>query len=551
MPDSQNPKERGCINTFAELGIPLMVLKPDGVVMYANPQADSTLGHPPGTLAGMSLDSLLSHRNPVWLSSEIRKNALEGGWSGEAVLVNSFGKGCWVHIQACRAPTVVGNEPALLAVIEDVSGHIEFTNTLMQRSEELYMRNHELEALSRIGRLMLENSDLESRLSILLREAAGAIKADRASVFVLDRASGDLICRCTYGENPDPLVGKARMSVDDECYTARAVRLQRTEVIENVYDEPDLARKFASPYGIRSLLVTPILAGSEATGALLLGNRDKHRHFTNEDITLAEILAGYAGSAIENSRLSEDIRDVREQVNRASRWAAIGELLAGAAHNFGNILMAVQGTLQQALLVTSAEHAVPDELKKSTETALRHVAKGTELVHRLLRFSQGSEHGTGRTSLHIVIKAAIDLCGTHPSAKQRKILNKVTEDIPRVAANPGPLQEVIVNLLLNALQATEPGGEVRMEAEVDEGCDMVELRVIDNGPGVDPELTSRIFEPFFSTKGGAGLGLSSSAALIHAMGGVMTLESKVGQGATFRIRLKKAEQRPNANAKAA
>jgi len=94
-----------------------------------------------------------------------------------------------------------------------------------------------------------------------------------------------------------------------------------------------------------------------------------------------------------------------------------------------------------------------------------------------------------------------------------------------------------LNLLLNALQATEPGGEVRIEAEARPEDGIVCLRVSDNGPGIPAHLVDRIFEPFFSTKGGTGLGLATSAAAVHRMGGTITVDSEPGKGAVFTVRL--------------
>ena len=246
--------------------------------------------------------------------------------------------------------------------------------------------------------------------------------------------------------------------------------------------------------------------------------------------------SGRVEAIVFHGKIKTSERRLHDEFRRASRLASVGELLAGAAHSFGNVLTAIKCTLGSARSALR-DSAGPQDPGRRIDDALEHAARGSEIVRRLLNFSRGTEEPPSAVSLAEVVDAALALSTAHPAAKQRTITNLVPRDLPHVQANQGPLQEVVLNLLLNALQATEPGGEVRIEAEARPEDGIVCLRVSDNGPGIPAHLIDRIFEPFFSTKGGTGLGLATSAAAVHRMGGTITVDSEPGKGAVFTVRL--------------
>lgn len=234
-------------------------------------------------------------------------------------------------------------------------------------------------------------------------------------------------------------------------------------------------------------------------------------------------------------------RKLEENLNKASRLAVVGELLAGAAHSFGNVVTAIMGAL------TTRYCEEGDDAGDRIGLALGHAKKGEQIVRRLLSLSRGVEEPLRRVSLSDVVRDAVNLCSSHPIAKQRRVVNLVKEGTPEVEARFGQLEEVVVNLLLNALRATRAGGEVRLESDYDPVRNRVLLKVVDNGPGMSPEVAERIFEPFFSTTDGSGVGLSYSACAIRKMGGSITATSAPGCGTTFTISLnawdRKAESR--------
>jgi signal transduction histidine kinase len=528
------------IGILDDLCVDVLMVDHDGRIVHATPSAESML-RSSTTFSSTTLQALLSRPNPDWLARDLMESAIGGSWTGTALLTVPDGRNRWVNIQACRAPERAFQDCAMLVFLTDITEHVEMANVLLERSEELFHRNTELEVINRISRLMLGNTDLNSRLSTTLRESADAIGVDFGAIFLKADGSNDLACRCVHGVSFS--AETIRIPLNENLLVSRTFHSMEAQYTADASFEPPPIGPLCAELGVRSILGVPLVMSGNAFGAMLLADREPNEAFSKEDVMLVETVANHAASAIYNAMLGDDIR-------RASRWATLGELLAGAAHNFGNVLMAIQGTLDSVVNSPNGTH-IPEEVEEKLRATLKHVARGSDLLHRLLSFSRGSEPTPTRVSLSEVVESAIMLCKSHPATKGKTINNLVDLEFPRVRAHPDSLQEVILNLVLNALQAIEPGGEVRIEAEVmqDETCAV--LRIVDNGCGISPEVQIRLFEPFFSTKGGTGLGLPTSMALVNRMGGRMSVESRPGLGTTFSVTLGLAENAAQRNDMAA
>lgn len=418
------------------------------------------------------------------------------------------------------------------------SAEAESFDLMKQWARELFDRNRQLEVVNRLGRLMLDKSDLDSRLSLMLTEAAKAIGADGGVFFARDCDSDDLVCRAAFGRNPDDLLGMSFRNLGQKSLAGLALRTGRSQKAENVIDHPDVAKELLARLGVKSLLCVPMIVNDEAFGTLSLTNKDRHRVFTDEEVALVEIVAAYAASAIHASLLDESVRRFRQRVEQASHWACVGELHAGTTHSFGNVMSGIQCALE--LAAQEAENAgVGGKLAERIDKALKLAKDGSNLVHQLLAFSIRKDTGLQQVSLWAAAGSAAEMARSHPAARERTITNLVRRELPSVDGYPGPLQEIIFTLILNSLQSMDPGGEVRVEAE--EMLDgEIELRVVDNGQGMEPDVLSHVFEPFFTTKDSTGLGLPMCAELARDMGGSIAVESELGKGTLIRVRLNMA-----------
>lgn len=249
---------------------------------------------------------------------------------------------------------------------------------------------------------------------------------------------------------------------------------------------------------------------------------------------------GERGQSAQSSKESE------ERLQQSQKMEAIGTLTGGVAHDFNNLLTAIIGNTQLALVKVQNDDALRHrltEIEKATNRA-------AVLTRQLLAFSRRQQLERRTINLNDAISEIIKLL--------RRIIGEDIEvsvegapDLAAVFADPAQIEQVVMNLCINAREAMPGGGRVTIETcnvEVDETYQLqypdiqpgkyVQISVSDNGCGMDAETKARIFEPFFTTKGlgrATGLGLSMAYGIVKQHGGVINVESEIGQGATFKI----------------
>jgi PAS domain S-box-containing protein len=231
-----------------------------------------------------------------------------------------------------------------------------------------------------------------------------------------------------------------------------------------------------------------------------------------------------------------------EQMARSEKLAALGQLAMGMAHDFTNLLQAILGHTQLI-----ASEPSPDRLSKGLATIEQAVRDGVETVGRIKRFARrDGDRRLERVDLREVVRQAVEMVRprwAHGDRGGAIVVRQRLGAVPPVQARAAELREVVINLVLNAVDALTRGGTITVETRAD--GDWAVLDVADTGPGITADVKRRIFEPFFTTKEtGTGLGLSIVSGIISSHGGTITVESEVGAGATFAIRLPAALPRP-------
>jgi signal transduction histidine kinase len=261
-------------------------------------------------------------------------------------------------------------------------------------------------------------------------------------------------------------------------------------------------------------------------------------------ISIAAVVGVILGSSayLVNRIREADYRqnEAFHKVEYTNKMASIGRLAAGVAHEINNPLAIIQenaGLLQDLI---SAEAGTPDRdrLSTITQSILKAVDRGSTVTHRLLGFAKRMEPYTERLALGPLLEEVLGFQGKEAEYRNITVHLVVPEDLPDIHSDRGQLQQVFLNILSNAFAAVEDGGEINISVErEDENTVAVTIR--DNGPGIPEEHMARIFEPFFSTKGdyGTGLGLSITFGIVEKLGGSIDVQSAVGQGASFTVRL--------------
>ena len=267
------------------------------------------------------------------------------------------------------------------------------------------------------------------------------------------------------------------------------------------------------------------------------------------------------GMPIEYHSFIEDVTDRRlmeqeyvrleEQLRQAQKMEAVGQITAGIAHNFNNLLQGITGNLQLALL------DAPEELKRLLEDADEVTGRAAEMVHQLMIFSrQGLQPSNKTISIWPVVSTTIEMC-RRTFDKRIELVAVEPEFEAKVSGDEGLLQQVLLNLCINARDALNAGAtkgaSIRIDVEevvVDaeqasshtgaRSGPHLRLNVTDNGVGMDQATIKRIFDPFFTTKGvgeGTGLGLATVYGIVTEHKGWVECHSEPGEGTTFSILL--------------
>lgn len=225
---------------------------------------------------------------------------------------------------------------------------------------------------------------------------------------------------------------------------------------------------------------------------------------------------------------------LEEQLRHADRLATIGHLAAGVAHEINEPLSSVLGFAQLALKTPEVPQQVVDDLREIVASSLR----AREIVKKLLLFAHQSPPKKARINLNEVVEDALFLLEAGSETQRVHLMRRLAVDLPTVEADPIQIRQVLVNLTVNAMQAIAAEGTVTVETRI-EAQDVI-LAVTDTGHGMSPEILSKIFNPFFTTKDvgeGTGLGLSVVHGIVTSHGGTIVAESREGRGTRFIVRL--------------
>ena len=250
-------------------------------------------------------------------------------------------------------------------------------------------------------------------------------------------------------------------------------------------------------------------------------------------------------------RAEEEQKKLQSQLQQAQRMESIGTLAGGIAHNFNNVLMGIQGYASLMLLDIEPPHPHYERLKGIE----KQVQSGAELTKQLLGFARGGRYEVIATNLNELIKTQNRMFGR--TKKEITIRGKYQDNPWTVEVDQGQINQVILNLYVNAWQAMPKGGDLYVQTEnvtLDENYTKpfnvtlgryVKISITDTGVGMDEETQKRIFDPFFTTKEmerGTGLGLASVYGIIKNHGGIINVYSEKGAGSIFTIYLPASER---------
>jgi len=240
--------------------------------------------------------------------------------------------------------------------------------------------------------------------------------------------------------------------------------------------------------------------------------------------------------AQELERAYKELKDLQSQLIHSERLASIGQLAAGVAHEINNPL--------GGILVYS--HLLHEDLKEddpkgaNVEKIIKEASRCKDIVKRLLDFARQPEPKVEPTSINVLLEETLSLIKDQALFHNIKITQKFHPSLPNVMGDSSQLQQAFMNIILNAAEAMDGKGNLIITTDTLRDSPFLVVSITDNGRGIPPGDIKRLFEPFFTTKKaghGTGLGLAITARIIERHNGSIEVESKLGQGATFIIKL--------------
>jgi signal transduction histidine kinase len=305
--------------------------------------------------------------------------------------------------------------------------------------------------------------------------------------------------------------------------------------------------------GYRALIAVPIKAGERIAGVLSVQTR-RRLGFSEEDIEVVTAFAGQVGVALHNNRLYEELQHAyreltltQDQLLQSQKMEAIGRLAGGIAHDFNNLLTVIAG---QTYMLRSQTGAGP--VREGVERIEATAERAAELIRQLLAFSRKQVLQPGVLRLNAIVESMVPML-TRVIGEDVELSACLAPRLLHIKADPTQIEQVIMNLAVNARDAMPDGGQLTLETgnvtvegphaaphpDVAPGA-YVMLAVTDTGTGMDAETRRRLFEPFYTTKEpgkGTGLGLATVYGIVKQSGGHIWVASEPGKGARFTIYL--------------
>ena len=384
-----------------------------------------------------------------------------------------------------------------------------------------------LEKLNAFALAMLQHHTLDDLLWHMAEQIGHLLGIDDCVIYLVE---GEMLVQAAaYGvKNPTRRTIAEPIAIPlGEGIVGTVAMTRRAEVVPDTRLDP---RYISDQYEGASEITVPIIFQDEVIGVLDSEAGGVNVH-TMEDLELFQSIANVAASRIAWLR-SEQQRALDEADRHSERLESLGKLAGGVAHDFNNLLTVIGLNLSLALGSDDQE-----ERDDSGATMMRAIDRAQGLTKQLMVFARGGEPLREEVDLKPLLREGLAFLG---GREELELVLDVPDVLPTVWADPGQLVQVIHNLLLNAAEAMDSVGCVRISASTMDGADgrRVVISVDDQGPGVPVGLRNRIFDPYFSTKGeGTGLGLATSYWIVRRHGGDLKITDAPDGGARFSLSL--------------
>jgi two-component system cell cycle sensor histidine kinase/response regulator CckA len=440
-----------------------------------------------------------------------------GGFEQSYRIVNAAGETRYLQARGMSVGGEGGVPVRAFGTTQDI--------TELKRSEQdLRLRVEQQAAVSALGRYALSAADLGALMDEAVRVIATVLRVDLAEVMELDEEGEAFRVKAGVGWEP----GTVGQVVSARCERLAHALREGVALVEDYESEDRFPTTgILRRHGARSGIAVAI-EGADFVYGTIGAHSTSVRRFSVDDAHFVQAVGNVLSAAIERDR----VRQLEAQLEQAQRLEAVGQLAGGVAHDFNNLLLVILANTESLLAKTEDEDALAG--MREVERAATSAA---DLTRQLLQFSRRDPSELSGVDLASKVRETEALLrrtiGEHIDLRV-----DVAAGLPLVGMAPGQLDQVLVNLVVNARDAINQGGTIEVSV-VPSGQQAV-LIVRDDGEGMSEEVVARAFDPFFTTKPrgqGTGLGLATVYGIVNQIGGAVEIDSAPGRGTAVRVAL--------------
>lgn len=385
-----------------------------------------------------------------------------------------------------------------------------------------------LQTLFNVGQLVAGSLELDVVLRQVAASTARLLKTTVTSIMLLSPDGEELVLRAVHGGGPG-YAARGGIRVD-RSFVGRAVRTRRAVTAVDVrevkgYSSAEMARR----QGLVALLTVPLVSRGKVLGVINAYKRTRHR-WTGEEVALLKSLADLSAVAIENATLYEGMLRLEEELRRIERTSTLQELAIEIAHELRNPL-----TIIRMLL-----HTLQADHREDVEVIGAEVARLERLASRFLEHARPKEPVMAPLDLNELLTRLLVLVQPKLATGKLRVTRELAPAVPPIVGDRDQLEQLFLNLVLNAIDALPPGGRLTVATRRTPAG--VEATVADDGPGIPEAVRRRLFEPFNTTKpNGMGLGLAIVRRIAEGHKATVRVASNGGTGTAFTLELPAAD----------
>lgn len=400
------------------------------------------------------------------------------------------------------------------------------------------------ETLSTFSKALVSILDLKTLTEEIVRTLVAAMGIRAVALYLLDKEKGLYVPASSHGLQWEDVLTH-RLTVADPLprHVSKIQALVVREELEHAPGHEKLAPVIESLRALNADVCIPFINKNALVGFCILGSRTTHRMYSDQDLSLLMTLAQAAAIALDNAVLYEELKRSQTLVRRADRLRSLETIAGGFAHEVRNPLTSIKTFIQ----LTPERKDDPEFIGHFSTVVAEDVARIERLIQEILDYARYMEPKFMEEDINDIVESCLYFVRIKADTKSVSLQTDLARDLPPVTLDRQQIKQVLLNLLLNAIEAMGPaGGRLIVKTHrlaKPGGNSWVQVEITDTGCGIAPDDLDHIFDPFYTTKHasdereGTGLGLTIVHQIVQEHGGHITVDSKVGRGTTFLVSL--------------